>query len=115
MPHDKRESDPLDAARDDLTRRARFTNTTEEGDRWRWRQFASWCADAGVTALPCSEDTLLAYLRLHAATWSWGHARCVVAAVRRRHCTQGLPSPVGPRVKAHLFDVGARLGRAALP
>mgnify|MGYP000865856025 FL=1 len=92
----------MDSGREEISKKGRFAETT----RWQmdgvWLRFAAFCASYGRQPLPCSEDTVLAFL---AATPEWtrhAYAKDLVTRIRQKHREVGADCPPWGRVEKQL-------------
>ncbi|WP_155992306.1 hypothetical protein [Nocardioides sp. URHA0032] len=92
----------LDTVTAEISTKGRFAETTQWQMDGVWPRFAAFCASYGREPLPCSEDTVLAFL---AATPEWTrhtYARDLVTRIRQKHRDEGADCPPWGRVEKQL-------------
>jgi len=98
----ERARDYAAAARAPATRRAYAQS---------WRHFSSWCASAGLQALPASGETLVLYLTDFASTLKTATLQRHLSAIAQVHKLSGHESPIAdPRVRLVWAGIRRTLG-----
>jgi integrase len=96
-------------ARAEVLSHAHAVNTVR-GYGYSWATFARWCAAAGRQALPASCDTVSLFsvwgcFKRRPRPYALSHVRHVCSAVRDRHRSEGLPSPITDVVRETLAGI----------
>jgi site-specific recombinase XerD len=82
----------LAAKATDYAKASKAANTLRAYDA-DWRDFAAWCDDKGVAALPAEPETVALYLAAQAETLKPSTLQRRMVAIGQVHQAKGLPSP----------------------